>query len=199
MDDLTDTLAQVELVAGSDIWLIDHLAIMFGVLFVLVFVVAVDRSLANTAGALWARIAYSFQVVAAATIVVLIGIDGIGSKEIFDTWADATGSEREILDQIVVAVEHIDFGVFTTYVIVQYGLMFIALGLAFLNTDLYSRVYGIAAVVLGTVGTVTGIIWAFVGITPETVWIGFGTLLLLLVLVVLIGVSMLRKPTIQDA
>jgi hypothetical protein len=193
-EDLTDTMAQIELVAASDIWLVDHLLIMFGVILVLVFIAVLQQEITNPKAAIWGRLAYALQIVATATVVVLIGIDGIASKEIFNQWAISTGTEREILTQIVLIVERVDFGIFITFMIVQYGLVFVTLGLALWQSTIHSNAFGVAALGLGTLGTVMGIVWSFTGIESGTVLIGFSAILALLWLVVMMGVTMLRTP-----
>lgn len=92
--DLEDSLAQIQAVADSDIWIVDHLGIMFGVLLVTLFVDTLGRTITEPRAAAFARFGLIFQTVAAAAIVVLIGIDGIASKEVFDEWAASTGTER---------------------------------------------------------------------------------------------------------
>ena len=191
-DDLTNPLSQIQLVADSRIWNVDHLMIMLGVLLVLAFVVAFERTITASAGAAWARLALVFQVVAASTIVVLIGIDGIASKAIFNSWAASSGSDREILTHFVVALEEIDFGVFTTFWMVQYGLVFIMLGLAVWFSGIYRWYLGLVPLILGATATVVAIVWSYIGLAPATIAPGFGAGLILLVWVVTMSVVMLR-------
>ena len=198
-DDLEDTLSQIQVVADSDIWLVDHLMLMFGVLLVTAFVVALAQTITNSPAVAWARLGLVLQIVAAATMVVLIGIDGIASEIIFDDWAAASGTEREILTQISIALEHINVAVFTTFVIVQYGLVFLMIGLAVWFSDNYHSTLGIAALVLGAVGTVMGVLWAFIGFEWATVLPGFGAIVALLTWVVIMGVVMLRSEPDQGS
>lgn len=194
-DDLNDSLAQVQLVADSDGWLVGHLGAMFGVLLVTLFIDTLRTTITRPLAATLARFALIFQIVAAATIVVLIGIDGIASKEVFDEWALATGTEREILDQIVVVVERIDVGIFTTFLIVQYGLVFALIGSAVALSGRYNPFLGLGAALIGLYGTVVGLVWAFNGLTTTTASLGFGALLGNLAWVIVMATVMLRNDS----
>lgn len=197
VDDLEDTLAQIQLVADSNIWVLDHFLLMIGVLLVSTFVVALERTIHNPLAAPWARLAVVFQVVAASTMVVLIGIDGIASKAIFEEWAASSGSEREILTQISIALEEIDFGVFTTFVTIQYGLVFVLIGLALWRSGNYPSFLWAPGLILGVLGTAAGVVWTFAGLDSNTALPAFGTFVTALVWVVLLGTWMLRHPPKQ--
>jgi hypothetical protein len=170
---------------------------MLGVLLVTAFIDILQRTIRNPVAAALARFGFVLQVVAAATIVVLIGIDGIASKEIFTEWAAATSSEREILTQISIAIEEIDFGVFTTFMIVQYGLVFVMTGAAVWLSGTYNKFLGMGAVILGAFGIIMGLIWAFNGLSPTSAALGFGAILGLLAWVVIMGATMWRQPADQ--
>ena len=191
VDDLEDTLAQVQLVADSDIWVLDHLSLMFGVLLITVFVTALDRTITTPTAMPWVRLAYTMQIVAAGTMVVLIGLDGIASKLIFEEWATATGNEREILTQIVTAIEEIDIAIFTTFITVQYGIVYTLVGLAMWLSDDHPNSLGIPTLLLGALATAAGITLTFVGLNADTALPGFGTILTILLWTIPIGIWML--------
>ena len=143
----------MQLVAESDIWVLDHLLLMFGVLLITVFVTALVLSITTPTARPWARFAYTMQIVAAGTMVVLLGLDGIASKLIFEEWNTATGNEREILTQIVTAIEEIDIAIFTTFITVQYGIVFTLVGLAMWLSDDHPNFLGIPTLLLGVLAT----------------------------------------------
>lgn len=84
---------------------------------------------------------------------------------------------------------------FTTFLIVQYGLVFMLVGIAVWQSSRYNRFLGLAATILGAYGTTVGLIWVFNGLTNTTASLGFGAVLGLLAWTITMGIVMWRQPT----
>ena len=177
--DIEITAEQVKAVAGSDIWVTDHLLFVLGALLMVGGLVALQRSITSEPGASWARFGYLGAIVSSGLVVVLGAIDGIASKVVHDTWAAATGPDKATALMISEALEEIDIGLFSIIIIVFFGITFILYGLA---------------VALGIGSFTIGTVQAYVGLSvlgTNFLFAGFASLLTVWVLVM--GILMWRK------
>lgn len=192
--DIEVTAEQVKTVAESGIWLTDHLAFVLGALLVLGGLVALQRSITSEPGAAWARLGYVSALVSSGVVAVLVGLDGIASKVVHDAWAAAPAAEKAAALRISEALEEVDIGVFSIYIIVFFGITFILYGLAVALSEVYPKWLGWAAVVLGIASFIVGIVQAYVGLSvvgTNYLFSGFASLLTVWVLVM--GILMWRK------
>lgn len=157
--------AQIETVAGSDIWLTDHLLLFLGGYLLLGGLVAIQRSITSGAGAAWAQLGYVSAVVSTSVLAVLMALDGITSKVVHNAWAVASGEERATALRLAEMMEEIDIGLFSLYIIVFFGITLILYGLAVAMSDTYPKWLGWVAVVLAVASLVVGAVQAYSGLS----------------------------------
>ena len=154
---------QIETVADSDIWIVDHLAFLVGALLITLGLYALARSLYTSPGSHWARLGVISLVISGALVTVLMGLDGIASKFVHDSFAAAPGSESAL--RVSLMMEEIDVALFSLYIVVFFGLTILLYGLAVGFSGAYPGWLGWVAVVLGAVSFVIGTIQAIDGLS----------------------------------
>lgn len=159
------TALQVETVAHSDIWVTDHLLLLLGGLLLLPGLLAIQRSIGSGAGAAWAELGNAGAVVSTAIWAVLIAVDGLTSKVVHGAWASAPETEKAVAMRIAEALEHIDVGIFSIYIIVFFGATFMLYGLAVTKSGRFPRWLGWTAVLLGLASFFDGIAQAYTGLS----------------------------------
>ena len=185
---------QIEAVAASGNWVTVHLVWVVASLFLLAGMLAIGRSITTGPGAAWGWFANAGALVSTSIISVLIGLDGLASKAIHVAWANAPAAEKATALQIALAMEEIDVGLFTIYIIVFFGITFMLYGLAVSLGETYPRWMGWIAFILGLASLVVGLIQAYTGLSPTLTNIGFATLAsLLLVWLFVMGILLWRK------
>ena len=73
---------------------------------------------------------------------------GLASKTTRDAWASATNAEQDVAIRVAEAMEEIDVGVFSLWIILFFGATFIVYGLAVAMSDHFPKWLGWAAAVL---------------------------------------------------
>ena len=154
---------QIETVADSDIWIVDHLAFMVGAWLITLGLYALARSLYATPGAVWARLGVIPLVISGALVTVLMGLDGIASKFVHDSFAVTPGSESA--QRVSLMMEEIDVGLFSVYILVFFGLTILLYGLAVGYSGTYRSWLGWVAVALGAASLIIGTIQAIDGLS----------------------------------
>lgn len=155
------TQAQIEALAASDIWLTDHLVLLVSGLL-LGGLVALRKSIPGQPGAAWAEFGYVSALVSTGVWVVLIGLDGIASKVVHDAYAAAPGAGNLAIAEMM---EEIDIGLFSTFIIVFFGVTLLLYGLGVALSNNFPRWLGWVAVVLATASLVTGFVRAYTGLS----------------------------------
>ena len=158
-----DTKAHLQEIAGSGIYLGDHIGIAVGALLVVGGLVAIYRSITAGAGAACARLGFAAALASAALITVVIAIDGIAIKAVATAWAS---SQDPALFQAAFVLEQVGVGLFSMLIFLFFGVTFILYGLAVALSDVYPKWLGWAALVLGIVAALIGLVQAYNG--PST-------------------------------
>ena len=180
--------------ADSDIYILDHLLFLIGTLMLVGGLVALQRSITGERGAAFARYGYVVALLSTGLLAVLTGIDGRASKVIFDAWAAAPAADADTLMMIAEATEELNFGMFSVWIMLFFGITYILYGLAVSTSDNYPKWLGWAAVALGAVSFVVGAIVNLDG--PSELLVGFifsGVASLLVFWTLAMGVLMWRK------
>ena len=180
-------------IAQSENWVLIHLVIVVGLIFMLGGLVAISRSIeGGVAGAL-ARLG-SVAAVAGVTVgVVLVIVDGVAAKHLADAWEAAPPDEAAAL-RVVLAEEAINFALAALFNILFAGVTFILLGLAVAWSGEYPRWLGWVVVVAGVGCVPVGLVQAYTGESiglTRIATIIFPTLITLWVIVM--SVLLLRK------
>lgn len=159
------TALQVETVAHSDIWVTDHLLLLLGGLLLLPGLLAIQRSIATSPGAAWAELGKAGAVVSTAIWAVLIAVDGFTSKVVHGAWAAAPEAEKAVALRVAEAMEQIDVGIFSVYIIVFFGVTFMLYGLAVAKGGRFPQWLGWAALLLGVASFLDGIVQGYTGLS----------------------------------
>jgi hypothetical protein len=173
------TAMQVETVAHSDIWVTDHVLLLIGGLLLLPGLIAIQRSIQTGPGAGWAYFGYVSAVVSTAIWAVLMAIDGFTSKIVHVAWATAPEGEKAVALRVAEAMEQIDVGIFSTYIIVFFGLTFILYGLAVAKSGRFPQWLGWAALAFGCASFADGIAQGYMGLSvlvTNILFAGFSSL-----------------------
>jgi len=190
------TQAQIEAVAASDIWLTDHLVLLVSGLLLLGGLVALRKSISGQPGAAWAEFGYVSALVSTGLWVVLIALDGITSKVVHDAYAAAPGAGTLAIAEMM---EEIDIGLFSTFIIVFFGVTLLLYGLGVAFSDNYPRWLGWVAVVLATASLITGFVQAYTGLSvlvTSMLFSSFSSFLTLWLLTM--GVLMWRRTRVAS-
>ncbi len=189
--DIESTQAQIETVAASDLWLSDHLVLLVSGLLLLGGLIALRKSITSQPGAAWAEFGYASALVSTGVWVVLVGLDGIASKVVHDAYAAAPGAGTLAIAEMM---EEIDIGLFSTFIIVFFGVTLLLYGLGVALSDDFPRWLGWVAVVLAIASLIIGFVQAYTGLSvlvTSTLFAGFSSFLTLWLLIM--GVLMWRR------
>lgn len=163
--DIGDPIAQLKLISASEHWAQIHVGIVLSSIIRLGGLVAFTYSFTEGYGAAWSRIGLAGAIVGGAAAVVLFAVDGIASQRLAIVWANAPPSELAIAYQVSQSNQYVGFGIYALWIMVFFGLTYIAYGLAVAYSREYPRWLGWIAVAAGAAGFVTGYFQYFSGLT----------------------------------
>jgi hypothetical protein len=158
-----DPVGVARVIAGSEIWVPVHLAIVLGIVLMFGGLIALYHSIrGGVAGAL-ARFGL-FAAVAGVTIgLVLVILDGVAAPQLAQEWAAAPPGDQAVALGLVHANETINFALASLFNLVFAGVTFILFGLAVALSDVYPRGLGWVVLVAGVGSIGAGLIQAFTG------------------------------------
>jgi len=181
-------------IAGSELWVADHLAIVVGLILMLGALVAIAHSIQDGLPGALARLG-SVTAVAGITVgLILVTLDGLAAKQIAEAWATAPPDEQTAALRLVLAEETINFALAALFNILFAGVTFILYGLAVAWSRVYPRWLGWVVVVAGLGSVVAGLVQAYAGestTVTRVLTIVFPTVITLWL--VEMGVLVLRK------
>jgi hypothetical protein len=163
--DIGDPIAQLKLISTSEHWGPIHVGIVLASIIRLGGLVAFTYSFNEGYGAAWSRIALAGAIVGGAAAVVLFAVDGIASQKLAIAWAHAAPSEIPIAYQVSQSNQYVGFGIYGLWIMVFFGLTYIAYGLAVATSHEYPRWLGWVAVAAGAGSFVVGYFQYFSGLT----------------------------------
>ncbi|MCZ6852780.1 MAG: hypothetical protein O7G86_02570 [Gammaproteobacteria bacterium] len=185
---------QIQAVADSDIWIVDHLGFGIGLLLLSVGLLFLGRAIVGARAQVWVKVAELALYASVGLGVVLIALDGISSKFVHDAFAAASVSETAIALRDAELMEQIDVGLFSMWIIVFFGFTFASYGVALLQSTTFNRYYGWVALVLGAVAVAVGVFQAIDGLSEVvTSYLFVGVASILNLWVIVIGVNMWRR------
>ena len=191
-EDIDEYINQVNEVADSDNWVAMHLGFFVGALLIAFGLYIFGRSLTSDNAVVWSRLAEIPLVISTSLVTVLIGLDGMASKAVHDTYAEDPTDTAALSDSIL--IEEIDVALFSMFIIIFFGVTFLLYGLATLSDKEYPRLLGLAAIVLSMASILLGFVQAFNGLSDLVTAMLFPLAASLLnIWVIIIGVLMLRR------
>ena len=189
---LDSTRGELELVAGSDIWLFDHMMLGVSAALVLLGLVAFASSMRGGNGDLWARAALVAGVAGVVVIWITVVVDGMASKEVADAWAQSP--DDPALLAAGEAVVQISLALFTAVIGASFGVTPIVFGMAILASGVYARGFGWVSIAAGGLGFVTAMIQFLAGPSDLTAAVLFPIASLSFTLVgFVLGVQLWRR------
>lgn len=160
-----DVQAELELVAGSGIWLFDHFLIAWTGAFALIGLVSLGWSYRDNVASSWGRLATASAIGGVIVLFVTVLVDGMAVKTVADEWA-RTGSDTDLATGK--AVTYVSVALFTGLQGSFFGLTPVLFGLAGLTTDQYPRGLAWLALIAGLLGLLTASIQYLGGISNLT-------------------------------
>ncbi len=152
--------AVLDLVAGSDFWLADHLAIVVAASLVLGGLVALTRSLSGEWGSPLAQLGLAMGSIALTVTCVEMAIDGLGLRFVADAWASAPAGDKPAALYAAHAVNRMGSGLATVSG-VTLGATFVFYGLAVAMSSAYPRSLGWIGAAAGLVAVANGLLGRF--------------------------------------
>jgi hypothetical protein len=188
-------------IADSQLWVVDHLVIVVGLILMLGGLVAIAHSIQGGLPGALARLG-SVAAVAGITVgLILVTLDGLAAKQIAEAWATAPPEEQAAALRLVLAEETINFALAALFNILFAGVTFILYGLAVAWSRVYPRWLGWVVVAAGLGSVVAGLVQAAAGestTVTRVLTIIFPTVITLWL--VQMGVLLFRKaPAVERA
>ena len=177
--DLEATLPEY---AANANWEVVHIGQFLGYALILISLVALYRSITEGRGVALARLGYVVVLLATAVYAVNQAVDGVAIKFVADEWVSASAAEQANAFRIAQPVRHIEIGL-SSYAELIMGAALFLYGLAIALSDVYPKLLGWAAVVVGIGWVVLGLLVAHNGFTQVDLTISVSVLLALWLLV----------------
>lgn len=193
-------IEQVQAVAAADTYILGHLLLLLGPILMVFGLVALQRSITKKRGAGFALYGFVAALISTGHLAALVGIDGRPTKVIADTFVAAPPEDAHTLMLIAGAIEQVNFGTLSVWIILFFGITYILYGLAVSASDIYPKWLGWAAVVMGAVQFLVGIVVTLNGPSQLMITNIFSPVAFLETLWLLVmGVLMWRNAPISKA
>ncbi|MDO8484461.1 MAG: DUF4386 family protein [Candidatus Limnocylindrales bacterium] len=125
-----DAAATVQAIAQNGAWVSIHLAIIVAILLIIGGLVGLAELLKGTAGGPLARLGVAAALLGGAVVTVSTAIDGFVMKALAVSSAGASAPEADMAMRISIAVKEVDFGIWSTGMLVFFGAAFLCFGIA---------------------------------------------------------------------
>lgn len=158
-------------VADNELWAWDHLGIIVAVLLLVAALSAIARSITGDEAAPWASFGWTSAVIGAALTLVYATLDGPAMKAVAETWVEAGSADQSALWAAADVLRQVDIAGFAIWSLVLVGVTPLLYGVAVIASSNYPRWIGWAAVAIGVVGIVQGLITFFNGLIRLTVFV----------------------------
>ncbi|MDP9325944.1 MAG: hypothetical protein M3O87_05335, partial [Candidatus Dormibacteraeota bacterium] len=192
-DPVTDFNAELQVIAGSDFWVADHVGILVSMLFLAAGLVMIARTMSEGPTGAIAWMAAAILTIAVTITVADVAIEAIVVRPEASHWAGATSADRPIAELAAVVAARTDQALFVAGSI-AFGLAGLLFGLALAGGTAYPHWLGYVALVAGAVAILTGLAEALTGLSPAlTLGLFPLSLALLVVWVVGAGVVLWRR------
>ena len=188
--------AFLKMIAGSTIWIGDHVGIVFAVLLVTGGLVAISHSIADERGAGWAHLGEAGALVSAGILSVLMATDGITIKVLSETWANAPAAEKVVAFRVGHALAWVNFALFSVWTVVFFGVTIFLYGLAVVTSTGYPKWLGWVAVLASIGSALIGLNQAYRGPSTLVTNVLFPIFSIIITIWVLVmGVLLWRKAS----
>jgi hypothetical protein len=195
-DDIEIYQNQIQAVADSDIWIVDHLGLGIGMLVLSVGLLFLGRSIVGGRAQVGSR-SPNLRCSPAWDSALCCSQLTASHRSSFTTrlLLHRPANRRQRSESLNL-MEQIDVGLFSMWIIVFFGFTFGSYGAALKMSDSYHMAYGWIALVLGIVAIAIGLFQAIDGLSTEVTTYAFaGVASVLNVWVIVIGVNMWRRSS----
>lgn len=169
IDDAPSATSRFALVQGHT-WVIVHLVLAVGFGLVAAGLVTVRSSISQPLARALARIgAIAAGIGGTLLFAVFGGLDGYAVSHLAPRWHAASEAERPALEASATMFEAIDTGLAAVGTLALLGFALLAIGTALFTSRVVPAWLGVAGIVLGLLGTVTGVVMALHGATEFTI------------------------------
>ncbi|HJR46460.1 MAG TPA: hypothetical protein VJ927_12740 [Actinomycetota bacterium] len=163
---------ELQLVADSDIWLLDHYLIGWSLALAGVALVCIALSHATEPARSWGRVAFGFAIGSIAIAFAGIAVDGRALKEVADAWAASPDDPALIASGDAVA--QLALSLFNALIASLFGVTPIVFGVTMLMGERFPRWLGYLAIASGALGVLSSSMIYFAGPTDLSVNYIFG-------------------------
>ena len=125
-----DPIAAHTIIAQHRYWDIVHLVIILAAACLAVFFVALASQTATPHGRAWSRAGTTIGLLGAAVLIVAIGIDGYAGKALADAYRASSDNERFVHLHVAEGINLVHTGLLYVWLMLFFGVPFIAYGLA---------------------------------------------------------------------
>lgn len=195
-----DPVGVAQVIAASDMWVLDHLAIVLGILLMLGGLIGVYHSIQSGLPGALARFGLFVGVGGATIGLVLVILDGVAARQLAQEWASAAPDEKATALGLVHLNETINFALASLFNFVFAAATFILFGLAVALSGEYPRWLGWVVVGAGAASIGAGLIQAAIGepTTASGVLTILGPTVITLWLLIM-GILLLRRDPDRPA
>lgn len=158
---------ELDLVAGSDIWLLDHYLIGWSLAAAAFGLIAIALSRAEEPARSWGRVALGFGIASIAIAFAAITVDGMALKAVADNWAASPDDAAAFAAGDAVA--QIALALFTATIASLFGVTPLAYGIACLSREGYPKWLGYLAVGSGLLGMLASSMIVLGGVSDAAV------------------------------
>jgi Domain of unknown function (DUF4386) len=181
--------------AADHHWVASHLMQLLGIALMVAALVLLSRRMAGGRADTAVTLGTASAVASLAVVAALQAVDGVALKAMVDTWAAASGREKEVLFQAAFAVRQIEIGL-ASIASLLFGLTVSIYGVALLTDPRFPKWLGFLAIAGGTPTAIAGIVIAYTGFSGLAMAINMPTGSLLLCWMVALGIYVWRKPAL---
>lgn len=190
---LDDAENLLEVVAGSDIWVADHVVIATGIALLLGAFYGLTQSISGS-GAAWARLGWGVAIIGVGLGLVFMLTEAVAMSALADQWAESSGAKRDRASVAGSAIFQLSLTLSAGATLILFGATPMLYGAALIRGDDYASWLGWVGLIAGAVGSVAGVVQFFTGITTLTglILVPLGIVVVTLWIIYL-GVLMWRK------
>jgi hypothetical protein len=165
---LEDPETLLQIVAGSDIWVADHVIIAIGVTLLLGAFYGVTHSISDDSATAWAGLAWGVAIVGVGLGALLMLTEAVAVAGIAETWATSSGTEADLALAAGSALFHFSLALAAAAPLFLFGIAPMLTGRAILSSHEYPSWVGVAGMILGGIGVVANIGQVLTGVTTQS-------------------------------
>lgn len=165
---LDDAETLLGVIAGSEIWVADHLMIMIAITLLLGAFYGVTHSIKGETAAVWARLAWGMSIMGVGLGVAFMLTEAVAMAGLAATWADSSGNDRDVALAAGNALFQLSLALSAGAALFLFGATPILVGKAMLGSNEYPSWLGWVGVIAGLIGVAANMVQVLTGVTTQT-------------------------------